>query len=128
MNFRPVNSATGPDGALYICDMYRGIIQEGNWVRPGSYLRPVVEKYKLQDNIRRGRIYRVVHESYRKTKQPRMYDENGRPGQAPFPRQRLVENDRAKGDHPAAGRLSGVGIKKPREDRWYRACSRDVDT
>lgn len=75
MNFRPVNSATGPDGALYICDMYRGIIQEGNWVRPGSYLRPVVEKYKLQDNIRRGRIYRVVHESYRKTKQPRMYDE-----------------------------------------------------
>ena len=75
MNFRPVNSATGPDGALYICDMYRGIIQEGNWLRPGSYLRPVVEKYKLQDNVRRGRIYRVLHKSYRNTKQPRMYEE-----------------------------------------------------
>ena len=76
MNFRPVNSATGPDGALYICDMYRGIIQEGSWVRKGSYLRPVVEKYKLQNNIRRGRIYRVVHESYKRVKKPRMYEEN----------------------------------------------------
>ena len=74
--------------------------------------------------------YRVVHESYRKTKQPRMYDEKTADlVEAPFPRQRLVANDRAKGDHPAAGRLSGVGIKKPREDRgWYRACARDVDT
>ncbi|MGI9241565.1 MAG: DUF7133 domain-containing protein, partial [Verrucomicrobiales bacterium] len=46
-NFRPVNAGTGPDGCLYICDMYRGIIQEGNWVRPGSYLRGVVENYGL---------------------------------------------------------------------------------
>ena len=75
MNFRPVNSATGPDGALYICDMYRGIIQEGNWVREGSFLRPVVEKYKLQNNVRRGRVYRVVHKDYRKKKSPKMFDE-----------------------------------------------------
>jgi len=44
-NFRPINSATGPDGCLYIVDMYRGIIQEGNWVRGGSYLRGVVQEY-----------------------------------------------------------------------------------
>ncbi len=75
MNFRPVNSATGPDGALYICDMYRGIIQEGNWVREGSFLRPVVEKYKLQNNVRRGRVYRVFHKDYRKKKSPKMFDE-----------------------------------------------------
>jgi mono/diheme cytochrome c family protein len=62
-NFRPVNAATGPDGCLYIVDMYRGIIQEGNWVRPGSYLRGVVENYGLDKNIGRGRIYRVVHET-----------------------------------------------------------------
>ena len=55
-NFRPVNSATGPDGCLYIVDMYRGIIQEGNWVREGSYLREVVKDYELQKNIGRGRI------------------------------------------------------------------------
>ena len=60
-NFRPVNAGTGPDGCLYICDMYRGIIQEGNWVRPGSYLRGVVEQHGLDKNIQRGRIYRVVH-------------------------------------------------------------------
>ncbi len=71
-NFRPVNSATGPDGCLYIVDMYRGIIQEGNWVRPGSYLRTVVEHHGLDKNIGRGRIYRVVHESTRRGPKPAM--------------------------------------------------------
>ncbi|EMI55293.1 DUF7133 domain-containing protein [Rhodopirellula sallentina] len=74
-NFRPVNSATGPDGCLYIVDMYRGIIQEGNWVRKGSYLRKVVEDYELDRNIGRGRIYRIEHETTRRGPQPRMLDE-----------------------------------------------------
>ncbi len=34
--FRPINITTAPDGSLYIADMYHGIIQEGNWTRPGS--------------------------------------------------------------------------------------------
>ena len=42
-NFRPVNLATGPDGLLYIVDMYRGIIQQGNWTKPGSYLHGVIK-------------------------------------------------------------------------------------
>lgn len=71
-NFRPVNSATGPDGCLYIVDMYRGIIQEGNWVREGSYLREIVKKYELQKNIHRGRIYRVDHKTTRRGPQPNM--------------------------------------------------------
>ncbi len=75
-NFRPVNSATGPDGCLYLVDMYRGIIQEGNWVRNGSYLRGVVQKFELDKNIGRGRIFRVQHESMkRSTKRPRMLEE-----------------------------------------------------
>ncbi|MEQ9288011.1 MAG: c-type cytochrome [Cyclobacteriaceae bacterium] len=61
-NFRPVRAATGPDGCLYIVDMYRGIIQEGNWTREGSYLRPEVKRRNLDKNIGKGRIYRVVHE------------------------------------------------------------------
>lgn len=61
-NFRPVRAATGPDGCLYIVDMYRGIIQEGNWTREGSFLRPEVLRRKLDKNIGKGRIYRVVHE------------------------------------------------------------------
>jgi hypothetical protein len=42
--FRPVYAATGPDGCLYVVDMYRGIIQEGTWVGEGSYLRGVVKR------------------------------------------------------------------------------------
>ena len=61
-NFRPVRAATGPDGCLYIVDMYRGIIQEGNWTREGSYLRPEVLRRKLDKNVGKGRIYRIVHE------------------------------------------------------------------
>ncbi|MFY0685528.1 MAG: cytochrome C [Cyclobacteriaceae bacterium] len=60
-NFRPVDSKTGPDGSLYIVDMYRGIIQEGNWVREGSYLREVVARKEFDKNVGKGRIYRVVH-------------------------------------------------------------------
>lgn len=63
MNFRPVNMATGPDGCLYITDMYRGIIQEGTWTGTSSYIRPQILRYGLDKNIGRGRIYRIVHES-----------------------------------------------------------------
>lgn len=73
-NFRPLNSATGPDGCLYIVDMYRGIIQEGNWVRPGSYLRKVVQAYQLDRNIGRGRIYRLVHRDHEPGPRPRLLD------------------------------------------------------
>lgn len=75
-NFRPLNMSTGPDGTLYMVDMYRGIIQEGNWVRPGSYLRTVVQKYQLDRNIGMGRIYRIVHKDFKRdTTRPRMLDE-----------------------------------------------------
>ncbi|MCK5941474.1 MAG: discoidin domain-containing protein [Planctomycetes bacterium] len=75
-NFRPVNSYTAPDGTLYLVDMYRGIIQEGNWVRKGSYLRGVVQEYGLDRNIGRGRIYRLVHEDHEPGPRPRMLDES----------------------------------------------------
>lgn len=73
-NFRPLGSATGPDGCLYIVDMYRGIIQEGNWTRKGSYLRGVIDKEGFAKNIGRGRIYRVVHESTVRDTPPKMLD------------------------------------------------------
>ncbi len=74
-NFRPVNMATGPDGCLYIVDAYRGIIQEGNWVKAGSYLRPQVERYGLQNNIGHGRVWRLVHKDFTPGPQPKMLDE-----------------------------------------------------
>jgi len=74
-NFRPVNMTTGPDGCLYIVDMYRGIIQEGNWVKEGSYLRERVKENGLQNNIDHGRIWRLTHKDYPPGPQPHMLDE-----------------------------------------------------
>jgi len=74
-NFRPVNMTTGPDGCLYIVDMYRGIIQEGNWTREGSYLRKVIKQYSLEKNFARGRIWRIVHKDFKPGPQPRMLEE-----------------------------------------------------
>ncbi|HEY5916749.1 MAG TPA: c-type cytochrome, partial [Chryseolinea sp.] len=75
MNFRPVNMATGPDGSLYIVDMYRGIIQESNWTREGSFLRPVIVREKLDKNFGRGRIYRLVYEGDKPGPRPQMLNE-----------------------------------------------------
>ena len=45
-----------PVGSLYIVDMYLGIIQEGTWMQPDSYLYGVVGEYGLARNFGRGRI------------------------------------------------------------------------
>lgn len=78
MNFRPVNMYTGPDGSMYIVDMYHGIIQEGNWTGPGSYLRSKILEKQLDKNIGRGRIYRLVHDGMKPGPAPRMLDADHR--------------------------------------------------
>lgn len=76
LNFRPVQTTTGPDGCLYIVDMHRGIIQQGNWTRPGSYLRGIIDKWKLDKNIGKGRIYRLVHKNHRPSSRPKMRNQS----------------------------------------------------
>jgi putative membrane-bound dehydrogenase-like protein len=56
--FRPVQMAIGPDGALYIADMYRETIEH-----PSS-LPPELKKQLNLATSDRGRIYRVVPEKY----------------------------------------------------------------
>lgn len=56
--FRPVNLNNGPDGALYIVDMYRGILQHRIFLT--SYLRAQSESRGLDKPLGLGRIYRVV--------------------------------------------------------------------
>lgn len=74
--FRPVDMATAPDGTMYIVDMYRGIIQEGNWTQEGSYLRTKIKQYQLDDVIGNGRIWRVTYDGIpRSLAKPRMYEE-----------------------------------------------------
>ena len=56
--FRPVNLSVGPDGALYIVDMYRGIIQHKTYLTP--YLKGQIKARGLSDPINYGRIYKIV--------------------------------------------------------------------
>lgn len=76
LNFRPVQAKTGPDGSLYIVDMYRGIIQESNWLREGSFLRPVVLRKGLDKNIGKGRIYRIVNEQIEPDVKPNLLNKS----------------------------------------------------
>jgi mono/diheme cytochrome c family protein/glucose/arabinose dehydrogenase len=56
--FRPVNLLNGPDGALYIVDMYRGIAQHRMFVT--SFLRKQILARGLESPLGLGRIWRVV--------------------------------------------------------------------
>jgi mono/diheme cytochrome c family protein/glucose/arabinose dehydrogenase len=55
--FRPVNLHDGPDGGLYVLDMYRGIIQHKTYLTP--YLKEEIAKRNLTLPIGMGRIYRI---------------------------------------------------------------------
>ncbi len=52
--FRPVNLSNGPDGALYVVDMYRAVIEHPDWMPTELRTRK-----DLMDGHDRGRIYRV---------------------------------------------------------------------
>lgn len=56
--FRPVNACDGPDGALYLVDMYRGIIQHQSFLT--HYLIANIKYRKLEQPINMGRIWRIV--------------------------------------------------------------------
>ncbi len=60
--FRPVALTSGPDGALYIADMYHGIIEHGIYMT--EYLREVTLERKLTSPIHCGRIWRIVPENH----------------------------------------------------------------
>ncbi len=56
--FRPVNAYNGPDGALYVVDMYRGIIQHKSFLT--HYLIANIQDRQLATPFDYGRIWRVV--------------------------------------------------------------------
>ena len=67
--FRPVNLMNGPDGALYVVDLYRGILQHRVFLT--SFLRRQIEERELDKGIGLGRIWRIVHkDSARQSEQP----------------------------------------------------------
>lgn len=66
--FRPVKLASGPDGALYIADMHRGVLQHRADITP--YYEENVVKKKLDTIVGMGRILRVVYKGKRPSSIP----------------------------------------------------------
>lgn len=111
--FRPVNLYTGPDGCLWIVDMYRGILQHRVYVT--TYLRKQILARGLDKPLGRGRIWRVVPEGFSRPEPPRL---NGAPSESLVPlldhpngwwrdtAQRLLVERRARDVVPALRRLA----------------------
>lgn len=65
--FRPTQMKTGPDGALYVADMYRLIIEHPEWV-PAD----LKKRLNLRAGEDKGRIYRVYPENAKLRPIPRL--------------------------------------------------------
>ena len=68
--FRPVNLELGPDGALYVVDMYRAVVEHPQWV-------PDELKDRLDNRFGddQGRIYRLVSDDWKRPTRSRRLDQ-----------------------------------------------------
>ncbi len=59
--FRPVYITAGPDGALYVADMYTGVIQSTGFIT--NYLAAYIRKNSLDvEGGKNGRLFRITHD------------------------------------------------------------------
>jgi putative membrane-bound dehydrogenase-like protein len=68
----PVNLEVGPDGAMYVVDMYRQIIEHPHWMPEELRNRP-----NMRAGIDKGRIYRVVPVGYQAKALPKFSQMSG---------------------------------------------------
>ena len=61
-NSRFINTAVGPDGCLYVTDMYRGIIQDAPWYNEGN--REFARRTGVNNHTQMGRIWRIRHKDH----------------------------------------------------------------
>ena len=59
--------ANGPDGALYVLDMYRGLIEAAEFMPPA-----IVKRMDVRDGYDKGRLYRIVPKEFQPRKPPRL--------------------------------------------------------
>ena len=64
---RPVQMANGPDGTLYVLDMYRNLIQSSVAVPPA-----ILKHLDVSGGYDMGRLYRIVPEGFQRRKQPHL--------------------------------------------------------
>lgn len=72
--FRPVNLYNGPDGTLYVVDMYRGVIQHRIFLT--TYLRNQIKERGLEAPLGMGRVYRIVPEVGERNSPPNLAKSN----------------------------------------------------
>jgi putative membrane-bound dehydrogenase-like protein len=65
--FRPVQARTGPDGCLYVVDMYRYVIEHPRWIPPED-----LAKLDVRAGSNLGRIYRVRPKDHEPRPIPRL--------------------------------------------------------
>ncbi len=66
--FRPVQFGQGPDGCLYVVDMYRELIEGAAFLAP-----PILKHLDVSSGIDRGRIYRIVPEKFERRPRPQLH-------------------------------------------------------
>jgi len=65
--FRPVQFYNGPDGCLYVIDMYRELIETIYSLPP-----QILKHLDVSSGIDKGRIYRIVPDGFKKRPPPRL--------------------------------------------------------
>lgn len=68
--FRPVNLNNGPDGAIYVVDMHRGIMEYGAFSTP--YYNEGLAAKKLDTLLYKGRILRIKYKNKKLDKIPKL--------------------------------------------------------
>ena len=68
--FRPVNLTVGPDGALYVVDFYRKLVEHPDWLAmadsTGFYTHAgAIKESDFLEGNDRGRIYRIVPKDFK---------------------------------------------------------------
>ena len=118
--FRPVFLASGPDGALYVADMYRKVIEHPDYLPEEIRKRTDFETGKAM-----GRIWRVIGKGAPErakvsgvpdSRIPRPFD--GDPPELTLLRRVIALGDSK--DRKTAAELAGIGVRHA-DDRWMRA-------
>ena len=124
--FRPVDAKVGPDGAVWMIDMYRGVIQHAQYV--SDYLRDYIETNGLEAPGATGRIWRIVREDTPITYSPPLLDTVERLVAATRPPQWMGSRPRPTPSHLHGSTRGGHRAPQPRRFHSDRPFTRTLDT
>ncbi len=65
--FRPVQFLQGPDGCLYVIDMYRELIEGAAFLAP-----PILKNVDPSAGVDKGRIWRIAPKDFKRPKPPKL--------------------------------------------------------